>query len=109
MSENALIKVGCSLLKLFRSTLDWLAGSSGRAFVLIFILAFGIRAYSLKDVRPWDLIPSPERELGAIVRSLVETGQFANPYILETGPTAHLPLFLRLSLHWSTTCLDTKA
>jgi len=91
MSANALVKAGHPLPRLFRSALNWLTGSSGRAFVLIFILACGIRAYSLKNIRPWDLIPSPDRELGAIVRSLVETGQFANPYILETGPTAHLP------------------
>jgi hypothetical protein len=89
MSENVLIKVGGSLPRLFRSALNWLAGSSGRTFVLIFILAFGFRAYSWMKIPP--LLPSPDRELGAIARSLAETGQFANPYILETGPTAHLP------------------
>jgi hypothetical protein len=35
--------------------------------------------------------PSPERELGAIVASLRQTGEFADPYLLPTGPTAHLP------------------
>jgi len=70
---------------------NWLVRSPGRAFVFIFVVAFGIRAYSLKDISPWNLFPSPKRELGAIAQSLVETGQFANPYILETGPTAHLP------------------
>lgn len=74
---------------LFRSALNWLAGSSGRAFVFIFFLAFGVRAYSW--IRNPPLLPNPDRELGAIARSLVETGQFANPYIIETGPTAHLP------------------
>ena len=82
---------GISVLKIMASALHWLTSSSLRAFVFIFILAFGIRAYSLKDISPWDLIPSPDRELGAIARALVDTGQFANPYILETGPTAHLP------------------
>ena len=75
----------------FHSALNWFTDSSVRAFVVIFILAFGIRAYALKDVPPWDLLPSPNRELGAIAESLVETGQFANPYIVDTGPTAHLP------------------
>jgi len=89
MSENALIKLGYSLQKLFRSALHWLAGSPARAFVFIFILAFGVRAHSW--IRNPPLIPSPDREFGAIARSLAETGQFANPYIIETGPTAHLP------------------
>jgi len=80
-----------TILESSRSTLNWLASSSWRAFVFIFILAFGIRAYSLKDIPSWDLLPSPNRELGTIAQSLVENGQFANPYIVETGPTAHLP------------------
>jgi len=84
-------KLAGSLLRGFQSALNWFANSSLRAFVVIFILAFGIRAYTLKDVTPWDLPPSPNRELGAIAGALVETGQFANPYVLETGPTAHLP------------------
>ena len=73
------------------SALYWLTSSSLRAFVFIFILAFAIRACSLKNIRPLDFIPSPDRELGAIVRSLVVTGQFADPYLIHTGPTAHLP------------------
>lgn len=84
-------KLAGSILRGFQSALNWFANSSVRAFVVIFILAFGIRAYTLKDVSPWDLPPSPNRELGAIAESLVKTGQFANPYVLETGPTAHLP------------------
>jgi 4-amino-4-deoxy-L-arabinose transferase-like glycosyltransferase len=35
--------------------------------------------------------PNPERELGAIVTSLIQTGEFADPYILPMGSTAHLP------------------
>lgn len=78
-----------SISNLFRSALNWLAGSSGRAFVLIFLLAFGVRAYSW--IRNPPLLPSPDREMGAIARSLAETGQFADPYAIPTGPTAHLP------------------
>jgi len=84
-------KLAGLILEGFQSALTWFTNSSLRAFVGIFILAFGFRTYTLKDVSPWDLPPSPNRELGAIAESLVETGQFANPYILETGLTAHLP------------------
>ncbi len=89
MFENVLIKVNYSFPKLFRSALNWLTGSSWRTFVLIFLLAFGVRAYSW--IRNPPLLPRPDWEMGAIARSLVEAGQFANPYIVETGPTAHLP------------------
>ncbi|MBM3126805.1 MAG: hypothetical protein FJZ87_17350, partial [Chloroflexi bacterium] len=89
MSENGLIKACLALPKLFRSTLNRLVGSPVLVFVFIFILAFGIRAYSWKRIPP--LLPSTEREMGAIAQSLAETGQFANPYVIETGPTAHLP------------------
>jgi hypothetical protein len=89
MAANALVNAGNSLPERFRSALHWLAGSSGRAFVLIFLLAFGIRAYSWIKNPP--LLPNADRELGAIAHSLAETGQFADPYILPTGPTAHLP------------------
>jgi hypothetical protein len=76
-----------SVLKIMASALNWLTSSSLRAFVFIFILAFGIRASG----DALYILPSPERELGAIARALVDTGQFANPYMIETGPTAHLP------------------
>ena len=79
--------LGVSVLKIMASALNWLTSSSLRAFVLIFILAFGIRALGNELY----ILPSPERELGAIARVLADTGQFANPYMLETGPTAHLP------------------
>lgn len=78
---------GISVLKKMRSAWNWLTSSSLRAFVFIFILAFGIRA----SENELYILPSPERELGAIARSLAETGRFADPYIIPTGPTAHLP------------------
>jgi hypothetical protein len=37
------------------------------------------------------LIPNPDWELNAIAISLMRIGKFANPYMLTTGPTAHLP------------------
>jgi hypothetical protein len=78
---------GISILKIMASALNWLTSSSLRAFVFIFILAFWIRASGDELY----ILPSPERELGAIARSLAETGRFANPYMIETGHTAHLP------------------
>src|SRR5512141_2188153 len=80
-------RFGISVLKIMASTLNWLTNSSLRAFVFISILAFGIRASGNQLY----ILPSPERELGAIARALVESGQFADPYRIPTGPTAHLP------------------
>ncbi len=37
------------------------------------------------------LVPSNQWELGSIAISLMKTGQFADPYMIPTGPTAHLP------------------
>ncbi len=91
MSETMLGKAGRSPHQMLRSALSWPISSTGRAFVVIFLLAFGIRIYSLTKYPPEALIPSPGRELGAIAQSLVEKGQFADPYALPTGPTTHLP------------------
>ena len=91
MPENVLPKTGYSRLCLFHTFLNWFVGLSWRAFLLIFILAFGVRTYSLRNTHVINLLPNPNRELGAIAASLAETSQFANPYIVETGPTAHLP------------------
>jgi len=73
------------------SVIDWLVHTPVRAFVLIFILAFWIRMKSLMEIPPEYLIPNTNWELGSIAMSLLETGQFANPYMVQTGPTAHLP------------------
>jgi hypothetical protein len=66
------------------SALNWLTSSSLRAFVFIFILAFWIRASG----DALYILPSPERELGAIARALVDSGQFANPYMKENSNVA---------------------
>ena len=95
---------GISVLRKLRSALNWFTSSSLLTFVFIFFLAFGVRAYSLKQRTVINLLPSPDREMGAIAKSLAETGQFANPYIIETGPTAHLPpippAILALIYYW---------
>jgi len=51
-------KINRPLSKIFRSPLDWISYSPGRAFVFIFALAFGIRASGNELY----ILPSPERE-----------------------------------------------
>src|SRR5512139_839590 len=91
MSKTMLGNACRSPLQMFRSALSWPISSTGRAFVVIFLLAFGIRVHSLTKYPPESLIPSPGRELRAIAQSIVENGQFADPYAMATGSTAHLP------------------
>jgi hypothetical protein len=70
---------------------DWIAGSGWRYFTLIFLLSLAIRVNQLNQVSRRYLVPTDDRELGAIAISLVKTGKFADTYIIPTGPTAHLP------------------
>jgi len=37
------------------------------------------------------VLPNSRWEMGAVATSLAQSGQFADPYDLPTGPTAHLP------------------
>ena len=66
----------------------------------VFAVALAVRLFFLTLI-PTDMLhPSTDWELDAIAMSLVTEGQFANPYIEPTGPTAHLapipPLILAL-------------
>ena len=45
----------------------------------------------MRGVPPEYLIPDPKWELPSIAISLAQTGRFADPYLIPTGPTAHLP------------------
>ena len=45
----------------------------------------------LNQVNRRYLVPNSDRELGAIAISYLKSGEFADPYIIPTGPTAHLP------------------
>jgi hypothetical protein len=74
-----------------RFVVNWIAGSAWRYFTLIFLLSLAIHANQLNDVNRRYLVPTSDRELGAIAISLMRTGEFANTYIIPTGPTAHLP------------------
>jgi hypothetical protein len=70
---------------------DWIAGSAWRYFTLIFLLSVATCVYQLNQVNRRYLVPTDDRELGAIAISLMKTGGFANTYMIPTGPTAHLP------------------
>ena len=74
-----------------RAGVVWVVRSPWRSFVVLFLLAFAIRVHQLNQIPSRYLIPTANRELGAIAISLMQTGEFANPYRIPTGPTAHLP------------------
>jgi len=68
-------------------------GSPARAFVLIFLLSFAVRAVLLGS---WVDSRKHFHRLGRgiedrVASSLLRTGQFADPYMIPTGPTAHPP------------------
>jgi hypothetical protein len=80
-----------NLLSVVLAGVDWVVRSPWRPFIFIFLLSFAIRVNQLNQIPSRHLIPNPYWELGAIAISLMESGQFANPYMIPTGPTAHLP------------------
>ncbi|UCC71011.1 MAG: hypothetical protein JSV86_11500 [Gemmatimonadota bacterium] len=71
--------------------MGWLARSSWRSFIVIFLLAFAIRGFFLIRVPDRYILPHTRWEMEATAYSLVERGEFADPYLIPTGPTAHLP------------------
>jgi hypothetical protein len=80
-----------NLLSVLRAGVDWIVCSPWRSFIVIFLLSFMIRFNQLNQIHSRYLIPDASWELVSIAISLLKTGQFANPYIIPTGPTAHLP------------------
>ncbi|KAA3647188.1 MAG: hypothetical protein DWQ07_06725 [Chloroflexi bacterium] len=74
-----------------RSALNWLVRYHWLSFIIIFLLAFAIRYMQLDKITSRHLTPTANWELSSIAISLMETGEFANPYMLPSGPTAHLP------------------
>lgn len=79
------------LLSALRTGVDWVVLSPWRSFIIIFLLGSTTQLHQLNQMHSRYLIPDASRELGAIAISLMETGEFANPYMIQTGPTAHLP------------------
>jgi len=73
------------------SAVDWIARSPVRAFILLFLLGLSVRVFSLATESERRILPHDRWEDTAIAISLIERGQFADPYMIATGPTAHLP------------------
>ena len=99
------------MVQFLRAVVDWIARSPWRYFSLIFLLSMVIRVDQLDQISGRYLLPTSDRELGAIAISLTKTGDFADPYIIPTGPTAHLPPIppLRDSLIYRALGLTYKA
>lgn len=74
-----------------RAALDWLARKPWRAALIIFVLSFSIQSFFLTKTSERYIRPHTRWELQAVAVSLAETGRFADPYMIPTGPTAHLP------------------
>ncbi|MGD8727654.1 MAG: hypothetical protein PVH40_08415 [Gemmatimonadales bacterium] len=73
----------------------WATGSPARAFLLVFSLAFVVRLWSVSLIQDDLIAPNSQWENGAVAISLAESGRFADPYIIPTGPTAHvIPLYV---------------
>ena len=85
------------------SGVNWLARSPWRSFIVIFLLGFSIRVFFLTKVPQRYILPHARWENTAIATALVERGQFADPYMIPTGPTAHLPPLVPgiIALLWS--------
>ncbi len=63
-------------------------------FILIFLLSFAVRAVLLALwTSNHDDFYRLGGEMGRVALSLLRTGQFADPYMIPTGPTAHPPPF----------------
>jgi hypothetical protein len=61
-----------------------------RPCLLVFLVALAVRVFFLTLIPEDALRPSTDWEMNAIAISLLTEGQFANPYVVPTGPTAHL-------------------
>ena len=72
---------------------DWMAGSPRRAFLIVFLLSFAVRGALLTSgMTPRKyILPETASEVGAVAQELARTGQYADGYIIPTGPTAHPP------------------
>ena len=82
----------------------WFGRSPWRLFPVLFLLCFLPRLNDLQHIREEELFPNANRELGAVAISLMQSGKFADPYSIPTGPTAHLPpvypLIVSLVYRW---------
>jgi hypothetical protein len=78
-------------LKIVLDLINRLASSPRISFALIFSLSLAIHLETLLEIPSRYLVPDPGSEMVSIAISLMKTGDFADPYMIPTGPTAHLP------------------
>jgi hypothetical protein len=69
--------------------MTWIACSPLRAFAVIFFVSFSIRLAILVSGLLPPVYFRPFGEIGRVAVSLARSGQFADPYFIPTGPTAH--------------------
>jgi hypothetical protein len=81
-----------------RGFVNRIARSPGWSFLILFLLAFGIRAFFLVKVPERYVLPHDRWEMEAVASALAQRGEFADPYCLPTGPTAHLPPIMPATL-----------
>jgi hypothetical protein len=62
-----------------------------RTFLFLFALSLFLRVGVLFFIPQDTIPPNPNWETGAVSISLATRGEFADPYLLPTGPTAHMP------------------
>lgn len=67
--------------------------SPRRGFVTILLLGLAVHGYFLTLVPQRHIRPHTRWEVPAVAMALYERGEFADPYCLPTGPTAHMPPF----------------
>lgn len=72
---------------------DRLPLSARRAFFLVFALHVGLQGFLLTKVPVRLVEPHSRWEVTAVAMSLYERGEFADPYAIPTGPTAHVAPF----------------
>lgn len=66
----------------------WIIQSPWRSAVFLFFVSVALRAVLL-PLAPLDPAWTIRWETGAVADQLARTGEYANPYSLPTGPTAH--------------------
>jgi hypothetical protein len=88
---KTIVHAGNHVLSALSGCLTRLVRSQWRSFIVLLLLSFVPRLTQLSHMPAIALIPNADRELGAIAISLTQSGHFADPYALPTGPTAHLP------------------
>lgn len=77
--------------------MDRVTRSPVRAFAIVFVTAFAVRCLLLVFTPPEYLRPETLNGPGRVAQTLVLTGQYANPNLVPTGPTAHpLPVYAGL-------------